>query len=80
MLRLAEARVDEHTPLTGLGMDSLMGLELKHRLRRGAAVDVPMTRLLRDTTVAALARQIVEQAPGAAQPRPDSTAWTDIEL
>ena len=80
VLRLAEARVDEHTPLTGLGMDSLMGLELKHRLRRGAAVDVPMTRLLRDTTVAALARQIVEQAPGAAQPRPDSTAWMDIEL
>ncbi|WAS99596.1 type I polyketide synthase [Nannocystis poenicansa] len=82
VLRLPEARVDEDTPLTGLGMDSLMGLELKHRLRRDTSIDVPMIELLRDMTVTRLVRRVLEQWPAAGEaPRPaDGGGWTDIEL
>nr|ALD82524.1 polyketide synthase [Nannocystis sp. MB1016] len=82
VLRLSEARVDEDTPLTGLGMDSLMGLELKHRLRRDTSIDVPMIELLRDMTVTRLVRRVLEQWPATSEaPRPgDGGGWTDIEL
>ena len=81
VLRLAPDRLVDDVPLTGLGLDSLMGLELKHRLRRDAGVDVPMTELLRDMTVTRLAQIVRERAPGpAVAPTPTADAWTDIEL
>ena len=58
-----------------------MGLELKHRLKRDAGVDVAMTSLLRDTSVARLVQLVLAQTPEpvpAAAPPLD--AWTDIEL
>src|SRR5262249_47055090 len=42
VLRLAESKLDDDAALTSLGMDSLMGLELKHRMKREADVEVPM--------------------------------------
>ena len=81
VLRLAPDRLDDAAPLIALGLDSLMGLELKHRLKRDAGVDVAMTSLLRDTSVARLVQLVLAHTPEpvpAAAPPPD--AWTDIEL
>ena len=79
VLRLAPDRLDDAAPLISLGLDSLMGLELKHRLKRDAGVDVAMTGLLRDTSVARLVELVLARTPEpAGAPPPD--AWTDIEL
>ncbi len=80
VLRLPRARLDPERPLTALGMDSLMGLELKHRLKRELALDLPMTRLLRDMTVARLAELAALRAAPDEPPPPQDTSWTDIEL
>ncbi|MCB9755756.1 MAG: SDR family NAD(P)-dependent oxidoreductase [Myxococcales bacterium] len=82
VLRLPSARLDDDRPLTALGMDSLMGLELKHKLKRELDVDIPMTRLLRDMTVARLHALALASRPAAAEREapPSDDRWTDIEL
>ena len=80
VLRLAPDRLDVTVPLIGLGLDSLMGLELKHRLKRDAGVEIAMTSLLRDTSVARLVQLVLAQTPGPAATASLPDAWTDIEL
>jgi acyl transferase domain-containing protein/aryl carrier-like protein len=83
VLRLAESKLDVHAPLTSLGMDSLMGLTLKHRLKRELAVEVPLIRLLSDTTVVELTRFLDAQMtdPTALpQKDPPGAGWVDVEL
>ena len=83
VLRIPEGKLDMDAQLTGLGMDSLMGLELKHRLKRGAAVDVPMARLLADMTILKLGEllrdQMSKRAGVPAEP-PKSAVWVDTKL
>jgi NADPH:quinone reductase-like Zn-dependent oxidoreductase/aryl carrier-like protein len=86
VLRIAEARLDVAAPLTSLGMDSLMALELKHRLKRELAVDIPLIRFLGDLTSVQLAQLLHDQlpertsAPGEHQERQEPSAWVDTEL
>jgi acyl transferase domain-containing protein/aryl carrier-like protein len=61
VLRIAEGKLDPSAPLTSFGMDSLTSLELKHRLKRDTAVDVPMARLLRDMTIDQLTLLLLEE-------------------
>src|SRR5262249_37836548 len=48
VLRIPKNKLDSTAPLTGLGLDSLMGLELRQRMKRGANINVSTARLLRD--------------------------------
>ena len=77
--------LDVDAPLTALGMDSLMGLELRNRLAEALAIEVPATLLWTYPTVAALAEHLrVALGAGAAAPPPtsvdDAAALIDQEF
>ena len=63
VLGLREHEIDPEQPLSRLGLDSLMAVELKHRLKRDTSVDVPLTRLLDGLSVADLGRLLLERMP-----------------
>ena len=68
VLRIAEASLDVLAPLTSLGMDSLMGLELRNRIEVGLGIRSPATLLWTYPTVAALSEHLLAElgAPGPA--------------
>ena len=61
VLRLPAEKLESHVPLTNLGMDSLMALELRNQLSSDLQLMVPISLLLGGTTVEELAAYIVEQ-------------------
>jgi acyl carrier protein len=57
-------RVAVDTPLTELGMDSLMGVELAMAFKDKAGIELPMTGIGEDTTIRSLAREVVARLHG----------------
>jgi epothilone polyketide synthase D len=70
VLRIPEEKVALKEPLTSLGMDSLMGLELRNRIEASLGVTVPATLLWTYPTVAALSRHLGGDATEIAPPEP----------
>jgi NAD(P)-dependent dehydrogenase (short-subunit alcohol dehydrogenase family)/aryl carrier-like protein len=66
VLRLAPEAVPGDIPLTELGLDSLVTVEIKNRLQRQAGIDVPFVELLRGPTVASLAASLLPRVKLAA--------------
>jgi len=62
VLRIPEDKLDVDAPLTSLGMDSLMGLELRNRIEAALGITVPATLLWTYPTVAALSRHLTDDA------------------
>jgi acyl carrier protein len=58
VLRIAEGKLDLEAPLTGLGLDSLMGLELRNRIESMLGITVPATLLWTYPTIATLTKQL----------------------
>ncbi|WP_437313181.1 type I polyketide synthase [Sorangium sp. So ce385] len=81
VLRLPEGKIEADAPLTSLGMNSLMGLELRNRIEAMLGITVPATLLWTYPTVAALsghlARETCEAAPGES---PHTTADPAAEI
>ncbi|WAS96618.1 type I polyketide synthase [Nannocystis punicea] len=69
VLRIAEAALDVQAPLTSLGMDSLMGLELRNRIEVALGIRSPATLLWTYPTVAALSEHLLAEL-GAPSPAP----------
>ena len=59
VLQLDPAGLAEREPLTGLGMDSMMAIEVKHRIEAATEVDVPVLELLQGATVVSLAGRVL---------------------
>jgi len=51
VLGLSASRLDVHQPLSNLGLDSLMAVELKNRIALDLGVNVPMVKFLQDPSV-----------------------------
>lgn len=68
VLRIPPGKVAVKEPLTGLGMDSLMGLELRNRIEATLGVTVPATLLWTYPTVSALSQHLATGAGDAAPP------------
>jgi acyl carrier protein len=72
VLRCSPSKVDAHQPLTKLGIDSLMAVELKNRIEGALTMKMPVVALLKGPTLATLTTSLLEQigmAPtGAASP------------
>jgi NADPH:quinone reductase-like Zn-dependent oxidoreductase/acyl carrier protein len=62
VLRIPEDKIDVEAPLTSLGLDSLMGLELRNRIESVVGIRMPATLLWTYPTVAALSGHLVNQA------------------
>jgi len=58
VLRLAPARIDINKPFRTMGLDSLMGLELRNRLEGQAGIAIPATLIWNYPTVTGLAAQL----------------------
>ena len=58
VLRLSLDRLDSAAPLTSLGMDSLMGLEIRNRIEAGLGIRLQATLLWTYGTVLALSRYL----------------------
>jgi acyl carrier protein len=83
-MRLSSERIDVHAPLSSLGMDSLMTLELRNRLETTTGLTLPATLIWAYPTIAALGRYVYEQMQPTitpAQPEPASsvTEHTDLD-
>jgi acyl carrier protein len=64
VLGLPASRLDVHQPLTRLGLDSLMGLELQNILESELSVTVSLMQLLTNASVAKLSELLVEKIAG----------------
>ncbi len=77
ILRMPQARIERTRPFRDMGLDSLMGLELRQRLEAATGVTLPVTAIWNHSTVARLAtflggRLTASDAAGSspAEPRP----------
>jgi myxalamid-type polyketide synthase MxaD len=64
-LRLPPSRLDVHQPITNLGFDSLMAVELRNRIQTDLGVVLPVVQLLQGPSVAQLVTFLLEQLPAA---------------
>jgi acyl transferase domain-containing protein len=74
VLRLAAHDVDMEQPLNRIGLDSLMAVELRNRLRSQVGLDVPLVTFMDDTSIAHLASELSLRL---AQTDPDSDRKVD---
>jgi NADPH:quinone reductase-like Zn-dependent oxidoreductase/aryl carrier-like protein len=65
-LRLDPSQIDVQQSLDAIGLDSLMGLELKNRFETDLGVDLPMATLMQDPTISQLATKLLALLPAPA--------------
>ncbi|WP_414587921.1 SDR family NAD(P)-dependent oxidoreductase [Scytonema sp. PCC 10023] len=61
VLGTSAAKLDSSKPLTNLGLDSLMAVELSNRLEKALDVSVPTMKLMGGLSISQLAKELVEQ-------------------
>jgi myxalamid-type polyketide synthase MxaE and MxaD/epothilone polyketide synthase C/epothilone polyketide synthase D len=76
VLRIPEDKLDVEAPLTTLGMDSLMGLELRNRIEAVFGVTLPAAQLWKYPTVAALSGHL---AGGSREAVPVKPPQLDVD-
>jgi len=62
VLRLAPSQIDVEQPLGEVGLDSLMGVELRGRLERATGIQLSSTTVFNYPSVVALASHLVERS------------------
>ncbi len=63
VLRCSPSKVDVQQPLTQLGIDSLMAVELKNRVEGDLGLTLPVTALLQGPSLAHLGARLMTQLP-----------------
>lgn len=61
VLRVSAERLDTEQPLTALGLDSLMAIELKNHIERELKVRIPIVTFLQGPSITQFAEQVLEQ-------------------
>jgi amino acid adenylation domain-containing protein len=80
--RISPSRLDADRPLTALGLDSLMAIELENELEEALGTHLPLTRLLDGATLADLAGDLLValEAPAGEEPVTPAAAEADHPL
>jgi NADPH:quinone reductase-like Zn-dependent oxidoreductase/acyl carrier protein len=73
VLRLEPDRVERETPFKDLGLDSLMGLELRNRLESGFGLTLSPTLLWTHSNARALAGALCDRLAALATPAPNGS-------
>jgi acyl transferase domain-containing protein/NADPH:quinone reductase-like Zn-dependent oxidoreductase/acyl carrier protein len=80
VLRCSPSKIDVHQPLTRLGLDSLMAVELKNRIEMDLEMTLPVTALLQGPSLAQLSARLVSQLdPPAEAPAAAPAADTALD-
>jgi acyl carrier protein/short-subunit dehydrogenase len=87
VLRVKPETLREDQPLTDLGLDSLMGVEIENSIEAAIGVALPPTSLMRARTIGQIVTLIAEHmgakpsggAPAAPAPQPASTEEVDLD-
>ncbi|HEY3900873.1 MAG TPA: SDR family NAD(P)-dependent oxidoreductase [Chthoniobacter sp.] len=88
VLRVKPDSLRDDQPLTDLGLDSLMGVEIENSLEAAMGVALPPTSLMRARTIGQIATVIAGHmggkapaaTPAAATPAPDAATPADVDL
>ena len=76
VLRVGRAQLDPERPLTALGMDSIMAVELKGRIESALGVSTSIVDLLQDAAIS----QLADQLSAALQPEEEITEELLLEI
>jgi len=68
VLGTSAAKLDNSTPLTNLGLDSLMAVELSNRIKSDMSLDVPTMKLMRGPSISQLAAELLDQLTPVSSP------------
>jgi acyl carrier protein len=66
VLGLTASQLDTEQPLTNLGLDSLMAVELKNRIFLDLGINIPMVKFLQGFSAVQAATQLLDQLTGEA--------------
>ena len=75
ILRLPAAGIDPLRPLSEMGMDSLMAVELRLALESRLRIDLPLMSLAEGTSVASIATRLANAVSARPQARRAGRAW-----
>ena len=64
ILRLPADEIDRHRPLSAIGMDSLMALELRMAAEQRMGIDIPLMSLANGATLTDISRRILARIGG----------------
>ncbi len=67
MLRVKPESLRDDQPLTDLGLDSLMGVEIENSIESAIGVALPPTSLMRARTIGQIAKLIAEHMSGTSK-------------
>lgn len=65
ILRVSPTEIDPHKPLSDIGMDSLMALELRMSAERQLGIDIPLMSLANGATLIDLSSRVANRVLGA---------------
>ena len=78
VLRSDPSRIDRDIPLTKLGLDSLMALELRNRLESSLGLSLSATLIWAHPTIAALASHLAQKMEIPLEPQPETKNEADV--
>jgi acyl transferase domain-containing protein/NADPH:quinone reductase-like Zn-dependent oxidoreductase/NAD(P)-dependent dehydrogenase (short-subunit alcohol dehydrogenase family) len=76
-LRIAPEAIDIHRPLTQLGIDSLIGMELQAAVRTRLGIDVSILQWMKGGTIAGVAVQVLQRFNIPYTSRPEDAGLAD---
>nr|AXM42951.1 polyketide synthase [Myxococcus fulvus] len=80
LLKMPAVRLDAEQPLNTLGLDSLLSLELKHKIHAETGVSMQLDELLQGASIAHLSHRLAEQLGGGVGKPGAGTDWEEGEL
>ncbi|WP_225409378.1 type I polyketide synthase [Stigmatella hybrida] len=80
LLKMPVAKLDPEQPLNSMGLDSLLSLELKHKIHAETGMDVPLDEVLQGASIAHLSVRLAERMGSGQAPAAVARSWEEGEL
>ena len=80
VLRLSTAQVDVRVPLNQMGLDSLMGVELRNRINSHLNANISVVKFLEGSSIEDLGTYLMEELEMIEQQSAIAEGWEEIEL